>query len=213
MREKLFIYQMMPRLFSNRNGTNRHNGSLAENGCGKFNDLSHSLLRNLRIDGYTHIWYIGIPAHASATDYTAYGIPKQFPEIIKGKAGSPYAIETITMWIPTWQKMYPDGWRSLSSVDRTHQAGLKVITDFVPNHVARNYCSVAKPSGFKDFGDDDNDSVAFTSKQFLLSTRRVTEDTTPHGETSELVTRSRPHVPPVMIASPICQPPTTGMRR
>lgn len=163
MREKLFIYQMMPRLFSNRNGTNRHNGSLAENGCGKFNDLSHSLLRNLRIDGYTHIWYIGIPAHASATDYTAYGIPKQYPEIIKGKAGSPYAIRDYYDVDPDLAEDVSRRMEEFEAlVDRTHQAGLKVITDFVPNHVARNYCSVAKPSGFKDFGDDDNDSVAFS---------------------------------------------------
>lgn len=163
MREKLFIYQMMPRLFSNRNGTNRHNGSLAENGCGKFNDISHSLLRNLRIEGYTHIWYIGIPAHASATDYTAYGIPKQFPEIIKGKAGSPYAIRDYYDVDPDLAEDVSRRMEEFEAlVDRTHQAGLKVITDFVPNHVARNYCSVAKPSGFKDFGDDDNDSVAFS---------------------------------------------------
>ena len=133
MREKLFIYQMMPRLFSNRNGTNRHNGSLAENGCGKFNDLSHSLLRNLRIDGYTHIWYIGIPAHASATDYTAYGIPKQFPEIIKGKAGSPYAIRDYYDVDPDLAEDVSRRMEEFEAlVDRTHQAGLKVITTSYP---------------------------------------------------------------------------------
>src|SRR5690554_22580 len=162
MREKLFIYQMMPRLFSNRNGTNRHNGSLAENGCGKFNDLSHSLLRNLRIEGYTHIWYIGIPAHASATDYTAYGVPKQYPEIIKGKAGSPYAIRDYYDVDPD---LAEDVSKRMSEfedlITRTHQAGLKSIVDFVPNHVARNYKSVNRPSHVDDFGEKDDISKAF----------------------------------------------------
>ena len=162
-RKKLFIYQMMPRLFSNRNGTNRYNGSLAENGCGKFNDISQSLLRRLRNDGYTHIWYIGVPAHASATDYTADGIPKQYPEIIKGKAGSPYAIRDYYDVDPDLAVNVSRRMEEFEAlVDRTHEAGLKVIIDFVPNHVARNYCSVARPSGVKDFGEDDDDSVAFS---------------------------------------------------
>lgn len=163
MKEKLFIYQLLLRLFSNKNGTNRHNGTLAENGSGKFNDISDSILRQLKEDGYSHIWYIGVPAHASATDYTAYGIPKQYPEIVKGKAGSPYAIRDYYDVDPD---LAEDPSRRMEEfealVERTHQAGLKVITDIVPNHVARNYCSVARPQGVSDFGKDDDDTAAFS---------------------------------------------------
>ncbi|MDD5345567.1 MAG: alpha-amylase family glycosyl hydrolase [Proteiniphilum sp.] len=163
MNEKLFIYQLMPRLFANRNGTNQHNGSLQENGCGKFNDIGPVILNRLKNDGYTHIWYIGVPAHASVTDYSRYGIPEQYPEIIKGKAGSPYAIRD-------YYDVDPDLAEDVSSrmqefealVERTHHAGLKVIIDHVPNHVARNYHSVYKPVGVRDFGEDDDRSVAFS---------------------------------------------------
>ncbi|MEN6588036.1 MAG: alpha-amylase, partial [Proteiniphilum sp.] len=89
---KLFIYQLLPRLFGNSNTTNKYNGTIEENGCGKFNDITDNALQKIKECGYTHVWYIGILAHASATDYTDFGIPKEYPEIIKGKAGSPYAV-------------------------------------------------------------------------------------------------------------------------
>ena len=92
LNEKIVIYQLLPRLFGNRNSSNRYKGGIEENGAGKFNDISTKVLEQLKESGYTHVWYIGVIAHASTTDYTAYGIPAQYPEIIKGKAGSPYAI-------------------------------------------------------------------------------------------------------------------------
>ncbi|MFA7154632.1 MAG: alpha-amylase family protein [Proteiniphilum sp.] len=163
MKEKLFIYQLFPRLFGNRNGTNRHNGSLRENGCGKFNDISPTVLKQLRKSGYTHIWYIGIPAHASSTDYTEYGIPVQYPEIIKGKAGSPYAIRDYYDVDPDLAEEVALRMEEFEAlVERTHQAGLKVITDFVPNHVARNYRSVSRPPGIGELGENDDDAVAFS---------------------------------------------------
>ncbi len=163
MKKKLFIYQLMPRLFTNTNGTNQLNGTLTENGCGRFNEISQYLLRQLSESGYTHVWYIGVPAHASTTDYTAAGIPKQYPELIKGKAGSPYAIRD-------YYDVDPDLAEDLSRrmeefetlVERTHQAGLKVITDIVPNHLARDYRSIARSTGVRDFGEDDDPSVAFS---------------------------------------------------
>ncbi|MFA7139927.1 MAG: alpha-amylase family protein [Proteiniphilum sp.] len=163
MNNKLFIYQLLPRLFGNRNAANRPNGSLQENGCGKFNDVTDKVLRQLKSDGYTHIWYIGVPAHASATDYTLYGIPRQYPEIIKGKAGSPYAIRDYYDVDPDLAVDVTARMKEFEElVDRTHKAGLKVIMDYVPNHVARNYCSVAKPDGVRDFGEEDDVSVAFS---------------------------------------------------
>ncbi len=164
-RDKLFIYQLLPRLFSNGNSTNRFNGSIAENGCGKFNDITDDLLAQLKENGYTHVWYIGVLAHASATDYTHHGIPRQFPEIVKGKAGSPYAVRDYYDVDPDLSEVVPDRMKEFERlIRRTRKAGLKVIIDNVPNHVARNYQSIAKPEGVKDFGEDDDPSEAFSPR-------------------------------------------------
>jgi len=80
--DKVVIYQIFTRLFGNTNSTNKYNGSIEENGSGKFNDITDKVLSQLKDSGYTHIWYIGCLAHASATSYEKYGIPKDFPEII-----------------------------------------------------------------------------------------------------------------------------------
>jgi len=163
--DKLFIYQLLPRLFSNGNSSNRFNGSITENGCGKFNDITDELLAQLKENGYTHVWYIGILAHASATDYTHHGIPRQFPEIVKGKAGSPYAVRDYYDVDPDLSEVVPDRMKEFESlIQRTRKAGLKVIIDNVPNHVARNYQSIAKPEGLRDFGEDDDPSVAFSPR-------------------------------------------------
>src|SRR5690554_4363241 len=163
MEKKIFIYQLLPRLFGNNSKSNIKNGSLEENGSGKFNDITFELLVKLKDSGYTHIWYIGVIAHASTTDYTSYGIPQEYPEIIKGKAGSPYAIrdyydvdpdlaEDVSMRMNEFEEL----------ISRTHKAGLKAIIDNVPNHVARNYKSVSRPASVRDFGEDDDKSKAFS---------------------------------------------------
>ncbi len=163
--DKIFIYQLLPRLFGNQNPSNKYKGSIDDNGCGKFNDITNNVLVKLKESGYTHVWYIGVLAHASATDYTAHGIPKQFPEIVKGKAGSPYAVRD-------YYDVDPDLAEDISNrmgefeelIQRTHKAGLKVIIDNVPNHVARNYQSIGKPVGVKDFGEEDDNTVSFSPK-------------------------------------------------
>lgn len=160
---KFFIYQLLPRLFGNSVSRNLFNGTIEENGCGKLNDITTDILCKLKESGYTHVWYIGILAHASTTDYTAYGIPAEFPEIIKGKAGSPYAVRDYYDVDPDLAMNIPDRMGEFEElVERTHQAGLKVIIDFVPNHLARNYRSVSKPPGIVDFGEEDDPSVAFS---------------------------------------------------
>ena len=165
MKEKIFIYQLFPRVFTNTNSTNLQNGLLSQNGCGKFNEISLLLLRKLKKQGYTHIWYIGVLAHSSATDYVEYGIPKQFPEITKGIAGSPYAIRDYYDVDPDLSEDVENRMDEFESlIDRTHQAGLKVITDIVPNHLARNYQSVAKLGTIKDFGEEDNDQITFSAQ-------------------------------------------------
>lgn len=163
MKKKIFIYQMLPRLFGNNSNTNIKNGTIEENGSGKFNDITFDVLKKLSKSGYTHIWYIGIIAHATANDYTKYGIPQEYPEIIKGKAGSPYAIRDYYDVNADLAVNISNRMREFEElIARTHKAGLKAIIDNVPNHVARNYKSVNRPKGVKDFGEDDDKTVEFS---------------------------------------------------
>lgn len=160
---KPIIYQVLPRLFGNRNIKCIRNGTIEQNGCGKMNDFSDTLLHRLREFGITHIWYTGIIRHANKTDYTKFGIPNSHPAVVKGKAGSPYAITDyydIDPDIAVDVEHRMDEFQSL--VERTHHAGLQVIIDFVPNHVARQYHSVMKPESVRDLGEDDNTSVSFS---------------------------------------------------
>ena len=160
---KIIIYQIFTRLYGNRNTTRKENGSIAENGCGKMNDFTPTTLKKIREMGVSHIWYTGIIRHATQTDYSAYGIPRQHPAIVKGKAGSPYAITDYydidpDLAVDVNQRMQE--FRQL--VERTHKAGMKVIIDFVPNHVARQYHSICKPEGVKDLGEEDNPQLGFS---------------------------------------------------
>ena len=162
---KILIYQLLPRLFGNTSDRNKFNGIIEENGCGKFNVISLKVLKTLKKSGYTHVWYIGILAHASTTDYTAYGIPKEYPEIIKGKAGSPYAVRDYYDVDPDLAVDVNNRMQEFEAlIARTHEAGLKVMIDNIPNHLTRNYKSINKPANIKDFGENDNTSLAFSSQ-------------------------------------------------
>ena len=154
---KVIIYQVLPRLFGNKNTTNRRWGSLQENGCGKMNDFSTSVLRHIKDMGVTHIWYTGVIRHATVTDYSSFGIPRQHPEVVKGKAGSPYAITDYYDIDPDLAEDVDHRMKEFEAlIARTHEAGLKVIMDFVPNHVAREYKSICKPARVKDLGENDH---------------------------------------------------------
>lgn len=154
---KVIIYQVLPRLFGNKNTTNRRWGSLQENGCGKMNDFSTSVLRHIKDMGVTHIWYTGVIRHATVTDYSSFGIPRQHPEVVKGKAGSPYAITDYYDIDPDIAEDVDHRMEEFEAfIARTHEAGLKVIMDFVPNHVAREYKSICKPARVKDLGENDH---------------------------------------------------------
>ena len=155
--EKIIIYQIFTRLFSNRNTTCKPDGTLQENGCGKMNDIDSAVLSNIRKLGVTHVWYTGIIRHATQTDYSAYGIPRQHDVVVKGKAGSPYAITDYYDVDPDLAVNVDKRMDELQDLlHRTHQAGLKAIIDFVPNHVAREYKSICKPEGIKDLGENDD---------------------------------------------------------
>ena len=165
MKEKVLIYQVLPRLFGNNNTNRKENGTIEENGCGKLNHFNDTILARIHDMGFTHIWYTGVIRHATQTNYSSYGIPTQHAEVVKGKAGSPYAItdyydidpdlaENVSMRMAEWESL----------IERTHKAGMKVIMDFVPNHVAREYHSICKPAGVRDLGEDDDKNMHFSTK-------------------------------------------------
>lgn len=160
---KFVIYQVLPRTFVNYNTTRKHNGSIEENGCGKMNYFTPKALKAIRELGVTHIWYTGIIEHATQTDYSAYGIRKDHPAVVKGKAGSPYAIKDYYDVDPDLAVDVPNRMAEFEAlVSRTHRAHLKVVIDFVANHVSRQYHSDAKPKGVEDLGETDHPEWAFS---------------------------------------------------
>lgn len=160
---KMIIYQLLPRLFGNKVAVNERYGTVQQNGVGKFNDITDVALDALREMGITHVWYTGVIEHASLTGYPEANIAPDDPAIVKGRAGSPYAIRDYYDVDPDLAVSVPDRMKEFEAlVSRTHAAGLKVIIDFVPNHVARAYHSDNKPAGVKDLGEDDDKTVAFS---------------------------------------------------
>ena len=164
-KKKAIIYQLMPRWFTNCNEKCIPNGSIRQNGCGKFNEIDESKLRSIKSLGATHVWYTGIIEHATATDYSRQGITACNGHVVKGKAGSPYAIRDYYDVCPDFAVKVKDRMAEFESlVERTHRVGLKVIIDFVPNHVAREYESDAKSIGVQDLGENDNPMMFFDPK-------------------------------------------------
>lgn len=157
---KTLIYQIFTRLYGNINPTRKHDGTIEENGCGKFNDINDAALEDIAKMGYTHVWFTGIIRHASATDYS-FITRKANANVVKGRAGSPYAICDYYDVDPDLAEnvnMRLEEFRAL--VERSHKHGLKVIIDFVPNHVARNYHSDVRPA--PQIGGDDDTTKAFS---------------------------------------------------
>ena len=162
---KLTIYQLLPRYFGNTKTLNKYYGSIDENGSGKFNDISDKALHEIKKMGFTHVWFTGVIEHATMTDYSEYGIKTDDPDIVKGRAGSPYAIKDYYDVDPDLAVDVKNRMAEYQAlIDRTHKNGLKVIMDLVPNHVARTYVSDVKPAGVRDFGQDDDKSKAFDPK-------------------------------------------------
>ena len=159
---KLVIYQVFTRTFGNKNSNRKPNGTLAENGVGKMNDFDVATLQQIKSLGINTIWYTGVIRHATCTDYSAFGIPRQTPRVVKGKAGSPYAITDYYDIDPDIADNVAERMSEFEDlVKRTHKEGLKVIIDFVPNHVAREYKSICKPKGVKDLGETDDTGKHF----------------------------------------------------
>jgi glycosidase len=160
--KKIIVYQLMTRLFGNKETVNKTYGTLQENGVGKFEDINDRALSSFKELGITHIWYTGVLEHAVLTDYTSFGIPLDDADVVKGRAGSPYAIKDYYDVNPDLARSVPNRMKEFESlIERTHQHNMKVLIDFVPNHVARAYKSDAKPKGTIDLGEFDDKSVRF----------------------------------------------------
>ncbi len=161
-KEKYLVYQVFTRLFGNTNTTNKPWGTIAENGVGKFNYFTDKALSEIKQLGITHIWYTGVPHHAVINDYTDYGISLDDPDVVKGRAGSPYAVKDYYSVNPDLAEDPANRLAEFEAlIERTHNQGMKVLIDIVPNHLARNYHSIAKPDGVEDFGAQDDTWVAY----------------------------------------------------
>jgi glycosidase len=156
---------VLPRLFGNNHSNCIPGGTLAQNGCGKLADFTPKALREIKKLGVTHVWYTGVIEHATQTDYQAYGIAPDHPAVVKGQAGSPYAIKDYYDIDPDLAVDVEHRMKEFEAlVERTHRAGLQVIIDFVPNHVARHYHSDAAPAGTPQLGDGDDTTQAFSPR-------------------------------------------------
>ena len=160
--KKEVVYQVFTRLFGNKNTTNKPWGTIEENGVGKFNDFTDKALQEIKKLGVTYVWYTGVPHHDVIRDYTKYGISNDDPDVVKGRAGSPYAVKDYYNVNPDLAVNPSKRLEEFEAlIARTHKNGLKVIIDIVPNHIARNYHSLSNPKGVRDFGADDNTSVEY----------------------------------------------------
>ena len=159
---KIVIYQMMVRVFGNDNTTNIYNGTREQNGCGRMSDITPEALQSIRRLGCNYVWYTGILQQATKPDWSQYGLPRQTAAVVKGNAGSPYAIcdyYAVSADIADDVNHRTEEFEAL--VKRSHDAGLKVVMDFVPNHVAREYHSISCPEGIEDLGAGDKTDEAF----------------------------------------------------
>ena len=160
--KKEVVYQVFTRLFGNKNTTNKPRGTIEENGVGKFNDFTDTALREIKDLGVTYIWYTGVPHHALIRDYSAIGVSNDDPEVVKGRAGSPYAVKDYYNVNPDLAVNPAHRLQEFEAlIARTHKVGLKVIIDIVPNHIARKYEGKNNPVGIRDFGADDDTTVEY----------------------------------------------------
>ena len=191
--KKEVVYQVFTRLFGNKNTANKPWGTIEENGVGKFNDFTDKALHEIKDLGVTYVWYTGVPHHALIRDYTAVGISNDDPEVVKGRAGSPYAVKDYYNVNPDLAVNPANRLEEFESlIARTHKAGLKVIIDIVPNHIARQYEGKTNPLGVKDFGVADDVTVDYKRNNnfyYIPNTPFEIPDTTKplNGESNPLI--------------------------
>lgn len=190
MKEKLIIYQLFPRIFTNYKKHCIPGGTYEQNGSGKMNDITAKVLKSIKGLGVNTLWLTGIIEMATKTAFE--GIPADNPNVVKGEAGSPYAIKDYYDVAPCLASVPEKRMEEfLKLVKRIHRQGLKVIIDFVPNHTARVYHSDSAPAGIKDFGSDDDISMFYrrdnnyyylTNQQFAPDFDLSAEGDTPYVE-------------------------------
>ncbi|MDO8316389.1 MAG: alpha-amylase family protein [Flavobacterium sp.] len=191
--KKEVVYQVFTRLFGNKNTTNKPWGTIEENGVGKFNDFTNTALEEIKDLGVTYVWYTGVPHHALIRDYSAIGISNDDPEVVKGRAGSPYAVKDYYNVNPDLAINPAKRLQEFEAlIARTHKAGLKVIIDIVPNHIARKYEGKSNPAGVRDFGADDDTTVEYKRDNnfyYIPNTRFEIPDTDQplNGEKNPLI--------------------------
>ena len=191
--KKEVVYQVFTRLFGNQNTNNKPWGTIEENGVGKFNDFTDKALKGIKDLGVTSIWYTGVPHHALVRDYTSIGISNDDPEVVKGRAGSPYAVKDYYNVNPDLAVNPANRLQEFEAlIARTHKAGMKVIIDIVPNHIARKYEGKSNPKGVNDFGADDDVSVEYKRDNnfyYIPNTRFEIPDTGKplNGESNPLI--------------------------
>lgn len=162
MKEKIIIYQVLPRVFGNTNEKCIPNSSYEINGSGKLNFFTYEILKSIKELGCTHIWYTGVIEHATRTSFDEFGINANHPDIVKGEAGSPYSITDYYDIAPSLSLDINDRLNEFISLcKRSHKSGMKVIIDFVPNHLSREYNSDLKNGKSVNFGTNDNKSIRF----------------------------------------------------
>lgn len=184
---KPIIYQLLPRLFGNTKSECLPYGTLAQNGCGKFDDITPEVLQQIHELGATHVWYTGVIEHATCSDYSAFGIPADDPHVVKGQAGSPYAIKDYYDVDPDLAVNVPHRMFEFEQlIERTHRENLKVLIDFVPNHVARRYHSDVAPKGIEDLGQGDDTTKFFSpNNNFYYIPRQLFQPHFPIGNYNE----------------------------
>lgn len=161
-KQKVVIYQVLPRLFGNTTTKNTPWGTAKENGVGKFNDFTDAALQEIKKLGVTHILYTGALHHSVIADYSAVGISNDDPDVVNGRAGSPFAIKDYYQVHPDLAVNPAQRMSEFENlIKRSHKNGLKVLIDIVPNHVARNYQGKNNPKNVSDFGANDNKSVEY----------------------------------------------------
>jgi glycosidase len=191
--KKVVVYQVFTRLFGNTNTTNKPWGTIEENGVGKFNDFTDKALNEIKDLGVTYVWYTGVPHHALVRDYTSIGISNDDPEVVKGRAGSPYAVKDYYNVNPDLAVNPANRLQEFEAlIARTHKAGMKVIIDIVPNHIARKYEGKSNPEGVRDFGADDDVSMEYKRDNnfyYIPNTRFEIPDTAKplNGESNPLI--------------------------
>ena len=180
------IYQLFVRTFGNKNTAPLFDGDKSQNGCGTFANINDNALESLKALGITHIWLTGVIRHSSMTAYPELGIKSTNPLITKGKAGSPYSIMDYYDIDPDLAVNPQNRMEEFEeALNRIHEKGMKVIMDFIPNHLAREYKSLCKPFDVEEFGEYDNKNVSFAkdnnfyyipNQEFVIPSQQTTDN-------------------------------------